>query len=44
MSLALPILLVALGAIAVVGVELGLWAFIIGLSLTGWVETAQQVQ
>lgn len=40
----LPVLLVALGAIAVVGVELGIWAFIIGLSLTGWVETAIQVR
>lgn len=43
-SLSVPVLLVALGAIAVVGVELGIWAFIIGLSLTGWVETAQQVR
>jgi peptide/nickel transport system permease protein len=43
-ALSIPVLLVALGAIAVVGVELGIWAFIIGLSLTGWVETAQQVR
>ena len=43
-SLALPVLLVALGAIAIVGVELGIWAFIIGLSLTGWVDTALQVR
>jgi ABC-type dipeptide/oligopeptide/nickel transport system permease subunit/sugar lactone lactonase YvrE len=43
-ALSVPVLLVALGAIAVVGVELGLWAFILGLSLTGWVETAQQVR
>jgi ABC-type dipeptide/oligopeptide/nickel transport system permease subunit len=43
-ALSIPVLLVALGAIAVVGVELGIWAFILGLSLTGWVETAQQVR
>lgn len=43
-ALSIPVLLVALGAIAVVGVEWGIWAFIIGLSLTGWVETAQQVR
>lgn len=42
-SLSMPVLLVALGAIAIIGVEFGIWAFIIGLSLTGWVETAQQV-
>jgi len=43
-ALALPVLLVALGAIAIVGVEFGIWAFIIGLSLTGWVDTALQVR
>jgi peptide/nickel transport system permease protein len=43
-SLALPVLLVALGAIALIGVEFGIWAFIIGLSLTGWVDTALQVR
>ena len=43
-ALAIPVLLVALGAIALVGVELGIWAFVIGLSLTGWVDTAQQVR
>lgn len=43
-ALAIPVFLVAMGAIALVGVELGLWAFVIGLSLTGWVDTAQQVR
>lgn len=43
-ALSIPVLLIALGAIAVVGAEYGIWAFIIGLSLTGWVETAQQVR
>lgn len=43
-ALSIPVLLVALGAIAVIGSEYGIWAFIIGLSLTGWVETAQQVR
>jgi len=43
-ALAIPGLLVALGAIAVVGVELGVLAFIIGLSITGWAETARLVR
>lgn len=43
-ALSIPVLLVALGAIAVVGPEMGLSAFIFGLCLTGWVETAQQVR
>ena len=43
-ALSVPVLLVALGVIAIVGIELGIWAFIIGLSITGWVETAQQVR
>jgi peptide/nickel transport system permease protein len=43
-ALAVPVLLVALAAIAVVGAEMGIWAFILGLALTGWVETAQQVR
>lgn len=43
-ALALPGLLVALGAIAVIGVELGVFAFIIGLSLTGWAESARIVR
>ncbi|GAB4401626.1 MAG: hypothetical protein OHK0052_25090 [Anaerolineales bacterium] len=43
-ALSIPVLLVALGAIAIVGPEMGLSAFIFGLCLTGWVETAQQVR
>ena len=43
-ALALPGLLVALGAIAIVGVELGVIAFVIGLSITGWAETARLVR
>jgi peptide/nickel transport system permease protein len=43
-AIAIPILLVALCAIAVIGVEYGIWAFIIGLSINGWVETSQQVR
>jgi ABC-type dipeptide/oligopeptide/nickel transport system permease subunit len=43
-ALALPGLLVALGTIAVIGVEKGLLAFIIGLSITGWAETARLVR
>jgi peptide/nickel transport system permease protein len=42
-ALAVPTLIVALAAIAVIGIERGLPAFIAGLALTGWVETARVV-
>jgi len=43
-ALTLPTLIVALAAIAAVGVEIGVLAFVIGLSITGWAETAQVVR
>jgi ABC-type dipeptide/oligopeptide/nickel transport system permease subunit len=43
-ALTLPVLIVALAAIAAVGVEIGVLAFVIGLSITGWAETAQVVR
>jgi hypothetical protein len=43
-ALTVPILLVALGAITVVGAETGLVAFIVGLSINGWGETARFIQ
>ncbi len=43
-ALAMPVLMVALATIAAIGVESGLWAFIVGLSLTGWSETARHVR
>lgn len=43
-ALSLPVLMVALGAIAAVGIEIGLLAFLIGLSVTGWAETARIVR
>jgi peptide/nickel transport system permease protein len=43
-ALAVPVLMVALGGIAAVGIELGILSFIVGLSLTGWVETARIVR
>lgn len=43
-SLAVPVLIVALAAIAAVGVERGLPAFVVGMALTGWAETAQSVR
>jgi peptide/nickel transport system permease protein len=43
-GLAVPILMVALAAIAAVGLEVGVAAFIIGLSVTGWAETARIVR
>lgn len=42
-ALAVPVLIVALIGIAAVGIERGLVAFIIGLALTGWAETARLV-
>ena len=41
---AAPVLVVALAAIAFVGIQRGLVAFIVGLCLTGWAETARQVE
>lgn len=43
-ALSTPVLIVALAAIAVIGIESGVWAFIVGLSLTGWAETARLVR
>jgi peptide/nickel transport system permease protein len=43
-ALAIPVILVALGGIAAVGVEYGVWAFVVGLSLTGWVEAARIIR
>ncbi len=43
-ALSVPTLIVALVAIAAIGVEWGIWAFIIGLSVTGWAESAQSIR
>jgi peptide/nickel transport system permease protein len=43
-ALAVPILLVALGVITMVGAQTGLVAFVIGLSINGWGETARFVR
>ena len=42
-ALSVPILMVALAAIAMLGAEIGILAFIIGLSINGWGETARFV-
>ncbi len=42
--LAVPVLFVALCVIALMGSEWGVWAFIAGLSLTGWAEPARIVR
>lgn len=39
-----PVLFVALAVIALTGQSWGVWAFIVGLSLTGWAEVAQVVR
>jgi len=43
LALAIPVLLVALMGINAIGINIGLGAFIFGLSLTGWAETARLV-
>jgi ABC-type dipeptide/oligopeptide/nickel transport system permease subunit len=43
LALSIPVLIVALIGIAAVGIERGLIAFIVGLALTGWAETARLV-
>lgn len=43
-GLAAPVLFVALCFIAAVGQRWGLWAFVAGLSLTGWAEAARLVR
>lgn len=44
LALAVPVLVVALATIAFVGIQRGLFAFLLGLSLTGWAETARYVE
>ncbi len=43
-ALALPVLIVALAVVAAIGIERGTWAFVLGLGLTGWAETASVVR
>jgi ABC-type dipeptide/oligopeptide/nickel transport system permease subunit/outer membrane protein assembly factor BamB len=43
-GLSAPVLFVALCVIAAIGNEWGVWAFIAGLSLTGWAEAARVVR
>ena len=42
-ALSIPILIAALVGIFTVGIDHGLWAFIFGLGITGWAETARMV-
>ena len=42
-TLSIPVLIAAIFGIYLVGIEKGLWAFIVGLGLTGWAETARVV-
>ncbi len=44
LALAVPVLVVALATIAFVGIQRGLLAFLLGLSLTGWAETSRYVE
>lgn len=43
-ALAIPVLMVALIVIAAIGADYGIWAFIAGMAITGWAETAQTVR
>ncbi len=41
MAVSIPVLLIALALVAAFGPRWGVWAFILGLCLTGWAETAR---
>lgn len=43
-SLSIPVIFVALFVIAALGQSWGLWAFILGLTLTGWAEPARMIK
>ncbi|MGH2523151.1 MAG: ABC transporter permease subunit, partial [Anaerolineales bacterium] len=43
-ALAAPVLFVALCVIAAFGIRWGVWAFILGLSITGWAEAARIIR
>lgn len=43
-ALAIPVLFIALCVIAALANRWGVWAFILGLTLTGWADTARLVQ
>ena len=43
-GLAVPVLFVALFVIAAAGQQSGIWAFIIGLSITGWCDAARLIR
>ncbi len=43
-SLSVPVLLIALCIIAALGNQWGVWAFILGMVLTGWAESARLTQ
>jgi peptide/nickel transport system permease protein len=43
-ALAVPALIAALIVITAIGFRLGVWAFVVGLAVTGWAETAQLVR
>ncbi len=43
-ALSVPVFIVALAAIAMLGAEIGLLAFVVGLSINGWGETARFVR
>ena len=43
-SMTVPVFFIALCVIALVGSKWGIWAFVLGLSLTGWAEPARIVR
>lgn len=43
-AVSVPVLFVALCLVAALAPNLGVWAFVLGLCLTGWAETARMVQ
>ncbi len=43
-ALAIPTLIVALATVATLGYSFGPWGFVLGLSLTGWADSARMVR
>ena len=42
-ALSIPVLIIALMGISAIGIHEGIWAFVFGLAITGWAETARTV-
>ncbi len=43
-ALSIPIIIIALATVATLGTTYGPWGFVLGLSITGWADTARMVR